>query len=774
MTHTTGAAPAALTIQVRAVPLLLALCLACRSPACARVEPGGRAVAPATSFQSSTEWDPQLHLPIDVAMVYGPNPAKIASWAERGYVPWAMFSASWLGKNEEIVTRNPDIVQTARGGVPFEMILGRAWVVPVGPWLERAETIAAEAVAAGARAILPEEPEFFAVTGYSGAFREAWAQYYGEPWAAPHESPANQWRANRLKAHLFTEYYKRTCGRAKSSDPAVKCIIPVHSNLNYADWQIVAPHHSFSVLPETDGFVAQVWTGTAKHPHFAGGAPFAGAFDFAFLEYSFFAGLVAGTRKEMWFLTDPVEDAPGAPWDALRNWYEQTLIAALMHTDVNRYECLPWPNRVFMPPHHYGGGPIPESYASELLTVWAAQRDMPAAGEFVEPVNTEVGFLTSDTLMWQRGLGADRFRGFIAPLLAAVRDGVYARVVPAERFAEPDWSPRGVRVLVAGFDAWKPAERGIVEGLARWVKEGGVLLYVGGGDEYDGIGGAWWREEGFESPSDALLAELSLECEEKRTHAPTAAISSVFGAATQLRTVVATDGAPEQVRKIGRARCPLPITTCAAPGAEVFMTTAGKPVAWEAAAGKGWIVYAGFPGEFAAHGEGGVEAVMGLVRHALEARAGIPMHSPGAFVLRRGRFVVARGIRGETTLAGVFINLLRPEERVRNGLELRAGENAFLLDVERAVSECAGRACVIHAGGNLSDEDFREDGARKLLSFRLAGPAGRTGYAWVHVPPGAAPEETSGLPVVLHAASGTVRVAAPLAPEGRRIEIAWR
>ncbi|MFH1537513.1 MAG: hypothetical protein ABIH66_01045, partial [bacterium] len=161
-----------------------------------------------------------------------------------------------------------------------------------------------------------------------------------------------------------------------------------------------------------------------------------------------------------------MEDAKGAPWEELRDWYEQTLVAALLQPGVNRYECIPWPRRVLIANTLYGGSEIPQDYATELLTVWAAQREIPAGGEFIEPVNTEIGFLTSDTLMWQREIGLDRFHGFIAPMLAAVGSGVFARVLPAERFLEPDYPPGDIRLVVAGFDAWKPAKREIVEAIA--------------------------------------------------------------------------------------------------------------------------------------------------------------------------------------------------------------------------------------------------------------------------------------------------------------------
>jgi len=44
----------------------------------------------------------------------------------------------------------------------------------------------------------------------------------------------------------------------------VKCYVPTHSLINYAHWKIVSPESSL-IEVGADGFIAQVWTGTARH-----------------------------------------------------------------------------------------------------------------------------------------------------------------------------------------------------------------------------------------------------------------------------------------------------------------------------------------------------------------------------------------------------------------------------------------------------------------------------------------------------------------------------
>ena len=119
-----------------------------------------------TSFQSGQPYREDIDIKTDAVMVYTDNGERIASWANKGYQLWAMFGASWPGKDKDIVKNNPDIVQCLREGIPFEMIKGRAWVVPTQQWLEYQKDIAKKVIDAGAVAICPEEPEFFASTGY--------------------------------------------------------------------------------------------------------------------------------------------------------------------------------------------------------------------------------------------------------------------------------------------------------------------------------------------------------------------------------------------------------------------------------------------------------------------------------------------------------------------------------------------------------------------------------------------------------------------------------
>jgi hypothetical protein len=740
---------------------------------------------PYTSFQTWRGWSPEIDLPTDGAMVYSEDPVTMRSWSERGYAVWSMFGASWLSKDEKIVRDHPEIVQAQAGGVPFEMIPGRAWVVPTEPWREYIKEKVGRLIANGTRAILPEEPEFFASNGYSEAFKDEWRKYYGEPWRAPHSSVTNLWMANRLKGILFTEFFRDVFHYAKSLNPSELCIIPAHSNLNYAHWGIISPHYAYSTIPDTDGFIAQVWTGTAKGTLPVGGKPISSVFDYSYLEYGYFENLAAGTQQQMWFLTDPVEDAPGATWDNLRDWYESTVTAALMHPAVNHYEVSPWPDRFLMGDNLYGGpggSKIPEEYASELMTVWSAQRALPASGT-LEGGSTEVAMLTADSLMWQRGGGRDRFAGHTAPMLSLIRNGVFVRVLPAEKFARKVFSPDGVRLIVASFDAWKPESPEIVEGIAEWIERGGTLLFMGGTDDFDAVESAWWREKGYETPADALVARL-LPGERRKTALTSskALDNPLFSGGTARRAIQPASGAPTGIAAFVNLNAALPLTAYGVPNAKIWMKAGEKPVVWQASCGKGTIVYAGFPGEYVANFEEGRKLFLELVLAAAKLTPGMDYRESGLIVTRRGPFVIAHSTEGTRKLYGHFANLFRPTAKSVDSIEIAEGGNAFLLDFDKAIGECkpASGACLLLAGGNVSSVSEKE----KSVEFTISGPVNRSSAAWLYLPgvSGGAIRATSEMPGGSPAAIGganfewvgktrVLHVVVPLSPDGVKVKI---
>jgi len=380
------------------------------------------------------------------------------------------------------------------------------------------------AVDLGVSAVFLEEPEYWADAGWSASFREAWARRYGEPWRPPDSSVDAQYQASRLKYELYADALRDVIRhlkqRAAARGQSLECHVPTHSLLNYAHWRIVSPESRLMDLPEADGYVAQVWTGTARTPNVYRGNRRERTFETAFLEYGQTLAMVRPTGRKVWFLADPIEDNPDRSWADYRRNYERTVAASLFWPEQFRFEVLPWPSRIFQ-----GAYPevdleqktgrrvgIPADYASEILTVFNALNDMRQDRVAWDAGSRGIGILVSDTMMFQRADPApsdedlSSFYGLALPLLKA---GIPVEPIQLETVSTPGALDR-CHTLLLTYEGQKPLRSAYHDRLAAWVRGGGGLVYVGdGSDPYDAVR-AWWNAAGTQpaGPADDLFARL--------------------------------------------------------------------------------------------------------------------------------------------------------------------------------------------------------------------------------------------------------------------------
>src|SRR5262249_43288588 len=346
-----------------------------------------------TCFQTSQSWSGVGNLRSDVSICYGIGPdlpARIQTWRDHGYRIHVMTGVAWGNYHDYVYGRfdginHEDEAQTDRygnkhghGGDVYYMCPGTNYGKFLCLGIQRA-------LDAGAEAIHLEEPEFWVQDGYEGGFKREWKSFYGEEWQPLHDSVDAQWRASKLKYFLYrralqqvfdyVQQYNQRTGRG------VRCYVPTHSLLNYAHWRIVSPESSLARLRGCDGYIAQVWTGTARTPNLYRGALKERTFETAFLEYGAMQNLVRATGRTVWYLNDPIEDNPNHDWEDYRRNWESTLTASLLQPEVWRFEVAPWPERVFGRRYPRGRArngrlPLPLAYATEVQIVINALNDM--------------------------------------------------------------------------------------------------------------------------------------------------------------------------------------------------------------------------------------------------------------------------------------------------------------------------------------------------------------------------------------------------------------
>lgn len=602
-----------------------------------------------TCFQTASPWSAAGNLRSDVAIVYGIDPGlpqRIQTWRDRGYRIHLMTGVSWGEYQDYLYGRfdginHEDEAQTERNGKKISHG-GDVYYMCPGTNFGKFLCVGVQrALDAGVEAVHLEEPEFWVRGGYSEGFKREWRAGYGEDWQPPHSSVDAQWRASKLKYFLYRralqqvfdyiQAYNQRTGRQ------VRCYVPTHSLLSYAHWRIVSPESSLARLNGCDGYIAQVWTGTARTPNRFRGELRERTFETAFLEYGAMQNLVRSTGRRVWYLNDPVEDNPDHDWEDYRVNWESTLVASLFQPEVRHYEVAPWPERVFGGTYPRKGQPaerepIPPAYATELQTVMNALNDLDQSRVEWDCGTTGMGVLVSDSLMFQRGdpTPSDPHLSQVYGLaLPVLKRGMPVTPVQLENLTVTNYL-NGFRLLLLSYHGQKPLTPEVHAPLVQWVKRGGALVVVDDDtDPYNKVRD-WWNSDGsnYATPREHLLEQLGL---------------------VGKRTLAAGEFA-----KVGKG-------------------------------GVLWLREN--PANLAASAEGDTRLIQAIKQAA--ARVRLKWRETNHLLLRRGPYLIAAGLDESASdapkeLHGRFVNLFDPQLRFTDAVKLIPGSRAFLLDLKAA------------------------------------------------------------------------------------------
>lgn len=502
-----------------------------------------------TTFQSGRRWSPTIDNRADAVMVYGVggNPSdkvspddnsfenRIESWRERGYITHFMTGIAWGGYEDYFTGKwdgKPHLDEgqvTAKGDTIWH---GRMvpYIVPSENYLKYfKERHIKRVIDAGVTSIFLEEPEFWARGGYSESFKKEWQDYYGSPWRPQDESPEATYLSNKLKYHLYYRAldeaftYAKEYGKSKGLD--VKCYVPTHSLLNYTQWQIVSPEASLASLPCVDGYIAQVWTGTSRALNWFNGTEKERVFETAYLEYGCMRSMTEPTGRKVWFLTDPIEDWP-RDWEDYRRNYHATFAAQLLYPGVADYEIMPWPGRIYEGLYRKEAGSeekthIPQDYATMMQVMINALHDIPVSDNQLSGTHG-ISVLMANSLMFQRfptheGYNDPELSNFYGLAMPLVKKGVPVGITHIENLGF-EKALGEVKVLLMSYSNMKPLDSKSHSQIAKWVKNGGVLIYSGRDDDPFQSVQEWWNtgKNHFAAPSDHLFSLMGIgQCPEE-------------------------------------------------------------------------------------------------------------------------------------------------------------------------------------------------------------------------------------------------------------------
>ncbi|HEY0866719.1 MAG TPA: hypothetical protein VGE01_05055 [Fimbriimonas sp.] len=596
-----------------------------------------------TVFQTGAPYSDRLNLRADVAIVYGFDnkmPERVKGWRDRGYkvhlmtgVAWGEYQdyyyGRWDGQNHE------DEAQTRKNG---EKVGHGRDVYYMSPGKNYGKYLAEgvrKALEVGVEAVHLEEPEFWEFGGYGEGFKREWKEYYGEDWQDPESSVDARWRAAKLMYHLYLRALQQVFdsinqyNREKGTD--VRCYVPTHSLINYAHWGIVSPESSLAKLEGCDGYIAQVWTGTARTPNFYRNVQRERTFETAFLEYGSMQNLVRSTGRGVWYLADPIEDNPDHDWNDYIGNYHSTLIASLLQPDVSQYEVMPWPERIYTGKYPSPGNPnervgIPDAYETELQVVIDALKHMRQPDAEWMSGSQGLGVVVSDTLMFQRGRpepsdhDMGQFYGLALPFL---KRGMPVQPVQLENVGLPGYLD-DTKVLLMSYEGQKPMGPEVHDPIADWVRKGGTLVFVD--DDRDPFFKVreWWNSNGnrYHTPRQHLFQRLGL----LQSHSA-------------------------EVTEVGKGRL-------------VYLRKSPNMDSSRQKEGDRWLA----------------EKVRTLAK-------GFDWKESSSLALRRGPYIVAAGMdeteSPERTLRGNYVDLFDPSLKVLTDIRLGPGARHFLVDLDR-------------------------------------------------------------------------------------------
>ena len=490
-----------------------------------------------TTFQTPSAWRPTIDLRSDAVMLYGAESRpgqtfsqRVQSWRERGYTVHYMTGIAWGGYSDYFTGQwdgkwHLDEGQKEMNGDTIFHHPSVPYIVPSRNYLEYfKEKHIRPVIDAGVDAIFLEVPEFWTRAGYSESFKREWQEFYGFPWRPPHESAENTYLSNKLKYHLYYRAldevftYAKEYGRKRGMN--VRCYVPTHSLINYTRWGIVSPEASLASMESCDGYIAQVWTGTARSQNSFNVVSRERVFEGAFLEYGCMESMTRPTGRKMFFLTDPVEDR-AVDWADYKQNYQATFVAQLLYPQNNNYEVMPWPERVYEGTFRLNAQSdervrIPHFYSTQVQTMVNTLNDMPLSNHKVSGSHG-ISVLMANSLMFQHTLTSGeqysdpKLSGLFGLTLPLLKRGVPVGITHLENVSYPEtW--KDVKVLLMTYFNMKPLSPDAHRYIAEWVKRGGRLIYCGrDNDAYQTVL-EWWNQDGnhYSAPSQHLFSLMQM------------------------------------------------------------------------------------------------------------------------------------------------------------------------------------------------------------------------------------------------------------------------
>ena len=633
-----------------------------------------------TVYQVNSEYKPRIAIHSDGVIIHRHGDdletigKVIKGWKDKIPCVGRMFFADsdaaneyWSGKWDGIP--HPD-VREMDATSNIVMCAHRPYIVPTKGWIKYLEDQAKSALKNGAVAILPEEPLGHVHAGYSKSFKKLWEENYKFPWQAENSSDIARYLTSQLQGKLYLDLENSLAKTTKEYNKNAAFIVPIHSIFGNIAASLSAPLGMSVNAKGIDGYIGQIWTGPVNWSlgnYISSNKSF---FASAYALYDYFTQLTVGTDKKLWLLVDPVEDDPNHTWNEFTEWYEHCVAAMLLMPEVDSYEIMPWPSRIYLPGHQTGGGtPAPENFRMEILTISQVLQDVPKGGEWLSDDSSKpmegIAVAISDSAMYLNK-PFPKLQGLYGMLLPLISQGIPVSSFVMERVQDKNYADL-YKLVILSYEDFKPEKPEMNVALAEWVKRGGTLVIFGSdGDELDKADYFWWHKLGFKSPVKHLLAQFNKTKTRKEKWK--------FGKGTVIRKKMSPNNF---VGSAMVSKFYLPVIELAIKNSHI-------------------------KGEF---------------------------KTPGNFCMKRGNIIIAHSEKNKISREGKFVDIFNVNLPVINEINLKPGESGLYKDVSEILKN-GKEPVVLHSTLRLVSQEYKNE----ELKFVVKGPEETPAVARIFCP----------------------------------------
>ena len=370
------------------------------------------------------------------------------------------------------------------------------------------------------------EPYFSADAGYSKAFKREWKLEYKTDKDLCDDTVTTRYHTAKLQKIILERAIYILSTLIKTHPSSLKKNVPTKIYLEtggiISDYRasLIAPIGSITKFTFIDGFITDPTTKLHRKKVIIDGLKTDRSFETALLEYGYFGELTASTDKTLWLPQAQSFSAFRYNADDKTD-FKQDLIAALMSPKIDKTTMTLSPAEDI---DGSAGKALLDNDPLYAVCANALEKIRKNRFKWEGSDDNAIGIVVSDSYLFRKKYPKDEnyavfygddiehsssFYGLAMPFIDL---GINVRPLPAEQICRVYDYLNDYNVLILSYEYFKPENHELHYVLNAWVRSGGVLIFVGNGNDPFNNAEEWWNtgHGSHNSPLSHLLDTLGI------------------------------------------------------------------------------------------------------------------------------------------------------------------------------------------------------------------------------------------------------------------------